>query len=582
MELESVTEKAVDRQLSKLIDKKAIERINSLKNIDNFTDDEEDYEIHQGDADFDEVETELDKVNLAKLSPDEATKVINREDVSDIFIDIGNAYMDRGEVVSYTIIDNPTKAQLGTEYHPFSYDDLKMKYGGGHFKVVARHKGKYIKTEQKYIAGPKKDFNAHEEKQNNSAQAPSLDFQAIVEQMTTISEKNSQALLKTQEESRRREMELQKEIRESQIKSEQSNIALLERVLLSQQNQKNSSAELISALAPILAPLLPKILAPKEKDNSVDVMMKVQELNMKMIEKMNESNQKMFETLQKQIEKISDTKSSSSTDGMNPFEVMKMIKDAESDGFEKFRMIKEMAKEEAEERAYNRGERDDTEEKKGSAVDTLITTLTPMLATKMMGGGGPATFNNPPVSTARNPQVITNRSSLSRQNIQTVQGTRNNAPRSQGNAVQANPTRKETGASQKSETGSEFSSISAVRPPSIFDELKSLPIPDKKEELKSNVIAVSPDERFSNIEKVKGIVFPIVIANSMDENATISKVSDLCVDGLLNSELKLSDILRDFDEMAISDIIRELPENYHEMLKDLHNDITSKLKTRIE
>lgn len=604
MELENVVERKVDKHLDRFVDKKVGERINSLKGLKDLIDEEDDdVELHEGDADFEDVQTELDKTNLAKLSPDEATKLINKEDVTDIFIDIGEKYFERGEVVSYTIIDNPTKAQLGTEYHPFSYDELKAKYGGGHFKVIARHKGKYIRTDVKYLAGPKKDFNAKEEKvATQTMNNPALDMELIINKLTESSEKNAMALMKTQEEARKREMELQREIRETQSKTESTNNALLERVLLAQQNQKNGSVELLTALAPILAPILPKLLAPKEvKNDSIEVMMKVQEMNMKMMEKMNESNQKMFETLQKQIEKIADGKSNKNNDGgMSPFEVMKMVKEAESEGFEKMRMIRELAKEEADERASMRGDRDSDDEpaKKGSAVDTLISTLTPMLATKMLGGGGATpTFTPPAPQIARNPQVIPSRSSLSKSSIEPVKRATVNATGTIRTEVQANPARKETRVNSQSEAGSGFGSINPVRPPSVLDTLKSLPEPEVKvsapevkleaeapvlmEAVTSNEVIVSPEEREANVEFIKGIVFPIVIANSMNENATIQNISDLCINDLENCGLELSVIVRDFDDVAISAIISELPEVYHEMIKDLHHEIIQKLKNRI-
>ena len=604
MELENVIEKKVDKHLDRFVDKKVGDRISSLKGLGKLIDEEDDdVELHEGDADFEDAPTELDKTNLAKLSPDEATKLINKEDVTDIFIDIGEKYFERGEVVSYTIIDNPTKAQLGTEYHPFSYDELKAKYGGGHFKVIARHKGKYIRTDVKYLAGPKKDFNAKEEKASVQAvTSPAIDMELIINKLTETSEKNAMALMKTQEEARKREMELQREIRETQAKTESTNNAMLERVLLAQQNQKNSSVELLTALAPILAPILPKLLAPKEvKNDSIEVMMKVQEMNMKMMEKMNESNQKIFETLQKQIEKIADGKSNKNNDsGMSPFEVMKMVKEAESEGFEKMRMIRELAKEEADERASMRGDRDSDDEpsKKGSAVDTLISTLTPMLATKMLGGGGATpTFNNPAPQIARNPQVVPSRSSLSKTSVEPVKRTTVNATGTVRTEVQANPARKETRTNQKSETGSGFGSINPVRPPSVLDTLKTLPEPEVKvsapiisieaENPKISVVEtpkeviVSPEERQANVEYIKGIVFPIVISNSMNENATIQNISDLCIVDLENCGLELSVIVRDFDDVAISAIISELPEVYHEMIKDLHHEIIQKLKNRI-
>lgn len=603
MQLENVIEKKVDKHLDRFVDKKVGDRISSLKGLGKLIDEEDDdVELHEGDADYEDVQTELDKVNIAKMSPDEVTALINKEDVADIFIDVGEAYSNRGEVVSYTIMDTPSKAQLGTELHPFSYDELKAKYGGGHFKIIARYKGKYIKTEQKYLAGARKDFNAKDDRSSNQVSSnPAIDMELIINKLTETSEKNAMALMKTQEEARKREMELQREIRETQAKTESVNNALLERVLLAQQNQKNGSVELLTALAPILAPILPKILAPKEvKNDSIEVMMKVQEMNMKMMEKMNESNQKMFETLQKQIEKIADGKSSKNNDGgMSPFEVMKMVKEAESEGFEKMRMIRELAKEEADERASMRGDRDSDDEpsKKGSAVDTLISTLTPMLASKMIGGGATPTFNNPAPQIARNPQVIPSRSSLSKTSIEPVKRATVNATGTVRTEVQANPARKETRTNQKSEAGSGFGSINPVRPPSVLDTLKTLPEPEVKvsepivsveaknptlpEAVAVKEVIVSPEEREANIEFIKGIVFPVVIANSMNENATIQNISDICVNDLENCGLEFSVIVRDFDDVAISAIISELPEVYHEMIKDLHHEIIQKLKNRI-
>lgn len=603
MQLESVAEKVekkVDRHLDRFVDKKIGERVKKLNSIGSFLDEEEDddVEIHEGDKDYEDHQTELDKVNLAKVSVDEATSAINKEDVADIFIDIGESYMAKGEVVSYTVIDNSTKAQLGTEYHPFSYDELKAKYGGGHFKIIARHKGKYIRTDVKYLAGAKKNFNAEEKVEKAVQPQNSVDVDSIINKMSELTEKNAMALMRTQEEARKREMELQKEMRETISKSEQSNTTLIEKVLLAQSNQKNGLAEALTAIAPYLVPVLPKLLAPKEtKNDSVDMMMKIQEMNMKMMEKMNESNQKMFETLQKQIEKIADKKSDSK-DGMSAFEMMKMMKDAESEGFEKMKMIRELAKEEAEERAYLRGERDDDEPKeKASAVDTLITTLTPMLAGKMLGGGAQPSFTPPsrPVI-AKNPQVLPS-NNLQRGSVSGVQRNANTPSGVKGTTIQATPKREEARVSPQGKTGSGISSINPVKAPSVFDTLKTLPEPEVKveapkvqeataqeisiQEVSNHAVNVSSEEREANIEMVKGIVFPIIIAKSMDESATISGVSDECVEALLNSGLQASDIVRDFDEVAISAIINELPDSYHEMIKDLHNAIIQKLKNRI-
>lgn len=613
MDAENIIEDRVRRGLKKKVGAEVDRSLKSFGLLMNDEDEDEITEVNDGDMDFDDQETEVDKKDFSKITPDEATKLINAQDVADVFIDVGEEFMKKGEVVSYTIYDNPTKMQLGTEYHPFSYDDLQKKYGGGHFKVVARFKGKYIKTEVRYLAGPKKrhdvieDMNAKAEKIDNSGNA---NLTEIVSKITEISEKNAMSLanainesksreavlqeqarereLKIQTEAKEREEKIIKEMRERMERESQTQLLMLEKILTSN-NNKPSLADSLAPFAPIFATVLPKIL---EKDDSkkemLDIMMKLQENNLKTVEKMQEANNKMFESLQKSIEKIAEGGSKkNSAPEINPFEMMKMLKDAESEGYEKFRLIREMAKEEAEERASLRGERDDDEGggKSDSAIDTVIKSLAPMVAGKMLGGGTPQLPPQPTVNrVVANPQVISkpeqnmntqHRGSVRNENIKRHGAT---TIRTQGTQVSPTTARAETKTVTPNKEGSSTHSFRTVRQPSVLDAIASLPEPEVKVE---PVKVVSVEEKSANVEAVSSIVFPIVMANFATDGASVNTTSDQCVDAIINSGLSLSDVVRDFDDTAISGIIETLPNEFHEMIKELHNDIVQKLKNRI-
>jgi len=92
-----------------------------------------------------------------ELDEDEITEM-SEEPEFDIFTDVGQKLTSSGDRITYTIRKDG-EFIAGSIKHPFSWDKIQQKYGGGTFTISARstNKGKYIKTQTRNVAEVEED-----------------------------------------------------------------------------------------------------------------------------------------------------------------------------------------------------------------------------------------------------------------------------------------------------------------------------------------------------------------------------------------------------------------------------------------
>ena len=380
---------------------------------------EEENSEENDDYDFD-LSSEVDEVD--EVDTDTTTNfnahaknppVIDERDV----FEIGNEAMkNEGMAIKYHIKCNGQIA--GVETAPFSMEDLQAKYGGGTFMVQAKRvsNGTFVKQQSFSVAAPLK--NKAEEAKAESA----LGVDKLMNSFQAMMESTQQNAVQTQET-------LAQAMREQIEATEKRRIADQERDEKRIQEEKERMKTEATGNQAILLTLMQTLAAPKPTNDNMSTFLTLiqsqqqqqaqaqqQTLTMFMngLEKISDNTNRMFEKItekqerdtQEMYRRLEDISKKNAVKEQDPLALFKLLKDTSKDAIDEFRMMRELAREEAEDAKAP------TEPK--SLTDKIIENLAPMImaGAQLRGAGAapaaPVAFNPPEttqVAVQRAPQA---------------------------------------------------------------------------------------------------------------------------------------------------------------------------------
>lgn len=254
------------------------------------------------------------------LAAEEEARITRDDGAYDIFDDVEENQFQKGVEVEYFIYRGNTL--VGTKEHPYSWKQLAQEFGGGRYRVQAKSliSKKYLTQQTQSV---EKFMSQNPQAMNAPAQrepAPERDMIGEFAKLLTL-------------------------VREA-------------------------------------SPQTP----PPQDNNIMMLMMKMQEMNQQtmlqmsqnmtgMIEKLSDSTSKAVEKMNERVERILSEGGSNKRDkGLDPIELMKLIKDAENSGFERWQALDELAERKAERESHSGGK-----ESKG-LVQSLAEGLIPVVA----------------------------------------------------------------------------------------------------------------------------------------------------------------------------------------------------------
>lgn len=597
MELEPIienrTNKTVGNQLNKVIEQKTKKAVDSLLNStiktveeSHFLDDDEDNMDFDSSMSLDEPVEEI--VSTKKLGKQKTEADILREieekNKFDIFTDIGDHWQELGQIVRYQIDKN--NRMLTKVDHPFSWEKVQEKFGAGHYNIIAKlpsNNNKYLKAQAKVLASPPEESPDYALKNyiEKTKEAPQNQGMNVNEVITMLERKNELAEARAIEADRKAEERILKAEEKARADAKER-MELQEKMMDKLSAGNKTSGDMIAQLTPIitiLAPLLLKKEAPK--DTGIDTMMKIQEMNIKMMENMQKNTEKMFSQLGESIKSIAESRGKSDVEAeFTPFKVMKMIKDAEADGFKRFKELDELAEEKALAREEARGDSNDSGSK-DSTVDTLIKSMAPVLG-QMLAGGGQQARPQPVVQQPRTVQALPSpvqpRSSLPKRTVV----AQPHPERNNGAKVQATEATKNEPSNRNGQEGvqhvekSPVDGVSKFLRTNINEEITSSPVFAQEE---NYAPSISTEKDNDNARAIFENLLPVVITSYSTEGMTIEKTAENCIIELERSGINLATVPRDFDEETLTGILTQLPEEYHTLLRGLQNAIIERITT---
>lgn len=646
--VEERTSKTLGTELNRIVDRKTKASVRKMlnqplnENDDNEIDEDDD--LGEGyDDSFDSVDfvpsPRLNK-GIETFSGKDAEKIAKEKELIkahndfDIFVDVGNAMAegDDGIAIKYDISLGGTI--LGTEVHPFSWEEVQKKYcatyGSGRYNVKAKNpiNGRVIKHQPRQLMTElKKDTQpmiSHQQSINPTEISKiQMDTLTLAEkQRQADAEKFEQQRLELKLQNERLEQRLENERKERKMEADSSLDKLI--TVLTATKPEPAKAPDMSWVKDLVTVVLPKILTPPQPiqdttDKNFEMMMKFQEMNNKQFESLAKSMEKSNERMMQMIEKIAEKAESPKKEaGLGDFmQQYTLLKSIEDSGFEKFKMMQEFSKEKAEELAEEREERSGG--KSDSLLDKLLTIAAPMIASglapKAVGipGGqpvapavrpaithAPAVVQNPGTQMGTSSQGGVQRTTP--RHADASQPARPGVHQTQTRVVrtsqsQAKAETPETD-SARGQTGNRHGATSARTVSSVSDLLESAPIipMEGTDEVLTNVQdevhaqtlngnltvfnpEISPEKDAANFQAIITTIAPLIMTSITNPEATIEGTATECINSLINERVNLATVLRDFDDEGLGHIMTHVPEDYHQNLKDLRDEIFHQIKT---
>lgn len=286
------------------------------------------------------------------LDEEELDEVAEQVDEFDIFTDVGEKLTKAGDRITYTIKRNG-EFLAGSVQHPYSWDQVQKKYGGGTFTIIARstQRGGYVKTQSRNVAGP--DL---EEKQH-AAQPSGSSITELLALMTQQRKDEQEAQRHRDEqaaEERRERERLRKEEEEKRLNAENNSTNTMMTMMM--QMMKSQSEQTTALLA--------AVMGGKKEDIKLE----------KIMEMMDQRMEKTIQLL---------TGKEKKNEGIDPFKLIEMQATAEERGYKRAMDAVDLADKKAEELADMR-ERGGTQEKETtSTTKTLVDAVMPVVQTFM-------------------------------------------------------------------------------------------------------------------------------------------------------------------------------------------------------
>jgi hypothetical protein len=212
-----------------------------------------------------------------ELTEDEIENLANQDDSFDIFIDVGEKLYKEGDRVLYTVRKDGAFL-AGSIKHPFSWDQIHRKYGGGTYQVNARSSraGKFVKSESRFLADIAVDDDDRPREEMRSSSGSAVELLALLQQ----SKKEDM------EEARRREERIERDRKEERERLERENKERME----AQKSEQSSTMQLMMQMmqqsnAQTTA-LLTALVGGKKEDVSIEKVLTLMDTRMeKMIER---------------------------------------------------------------------------------------------------------------------------------------------------------------------------------------------------------------------------------------------------------------------------------------------------------
>lgn len=635
--LEPVVDQTVNKALNKIIAKKTGQAVNSYLNHPTKSIEEELDGKKDDGYDDSFVDDELGDTNTpARLASargldtfgesDEKKLLEERNKVKehtefDIFVDYGNRLSDGDEGFALKYSIEMGGSTVGSEVHPFSWEELQKKYasefGTAKYTVKARNPfdGKIVKTQTKHIHKPiSKNLEGRSMQTGTSGETVTKTQQVMMEQFDTQRRYDLEREDRVKADLKERNDRLERSLEESRKEKERDTALMFDKIATLMQ-PKQQDLSWLKDLAPLLLPILVPKKTESSNDKMYEMMMKLQETSNKQIEAIQRSNEKANDKMMEMIKQIAEKSSASApkqdslADSIKMFSLLKGIEDA---GFEKFKLMNDLANEKADEIADAKA--DAGGGKNDSLLDKLLLTAAPLLTGAFMGGGqkppqqiaGPQMAPRPAIQAQVLPRPVV--APQQRGNLPSNGGVSAQRPRvhpSEGRTVRDTPTQAQTNAPEANGAGTQgrstngprnFKGVSGVN--DIMNEFATAPkalnssAPATFEEKKVNVEISSPavetatedlslrspEVRQANIEKVMETITPIAIKRVFDDHATVESTATECINELIHVGVNLSSVLVDFDETTLSNILGFVPEEYQTNLKDLRYEIFKQIE----
>lgn len=539
---------------------------------------ESDYDVELDDEDLEESSSALKFDDII-----DTLKAEVADNEYDIF-DLGTRLFEEANCdVSYSIYKN--NQQLTTANNPFSYDKLQEEYGGGSYKIqlkLLNRNNRIFKTQTRTVAEPVRNKQKDADKTNS-------DMNGLVDRFNERDRENSERFMKlleqTKQDSEHKMSEVLNAFKEANRKEEKPSFDI------------DKMAPLLAALSPILLKLFDK------KDNSSEMITRLMEsqmsnqkeqqtLMMTIMDKTNESQRALAEQFSKAIENVGDQISSIRDGGndkaLDPFKMLEMVKNAEKEGFEHYKMMQELAKEQS----------SSGKDKEESMVQTLIKSLAPTLMTNIVQSKQEAaqaaqvarvqapthTVNRPAPQNHNAQHVAQNRQPVP-QNRRAVRPTGPLLPSAAINTSVAafKPTQATTSSAQAQ--AKDNVKVVASKQNGVQDRSASLAktnvnVNDSdKAGRRGNTInkpALGDTINGANSNKIKEVLFAVIIEKFLEGKTTddnIEEVGKACVQTLVDHNLDPATFARDFNTSVLEAVINENVEflaDHKSLLYKLH------------
>jgi hypothetical protein len=641
MEVERITDKTANNVFEKTVKAMATEAVS--KKMNDFVGntemvDDDGFEIEETEED-DEVQprrnlfssTVQPQKKSEMFSDEDRKKIKKKADEArksqdwDIFMDVGEEYY-RGEnplMVKYDVcLGNIT---LGTKVHPYSWEKLQAEYtpihGSGKYTVKCKDPitSQILKVQPKTLAKLESNERAISEKE--SGNGITLSEIARMEQIRAEREETRRANDEDRADRIRRDMEAKNDRLQSQLErerkdSEEKNRLWTEKMLDMAKPKEGGMNDFLKEFlsSPLAMVIVPKILGVKKDGDSSDkdekletykMIRDIQDENRKTIEAITKSFEKQITTLTETIREVkADKKEEGGLESM--LSTFKMIKSIEDEGREKaekmYEWRREIEAEKKEEREENNSGKSD------SMLERLAMTALPIFAGAMAQRQSqpqqPRLSQTTRPNPVQAPRIVTPVSVSPTQPRGAVSSTGNQTIR-----PRTNPNQERVIRDQVSQTKTNPSAESSIRsegrvlvrqasPRGVtgVSDLMSEARRDIKEEIAmtsvvheeniSYTLAEATSEKDeANITRITSSITPIVfealglMAGAESQEALVKTTAEKSIIAFKEDGIELSTVLRDFDEETLNAILVMLPTEYHELLKELKNEIILEIKS---
>jgi hypothetical protein len=459
----------------------------------------------ESDIDIPDQFSAEDVDNLVSSTPDDAA-----DDISigfDLFDYCDKLQKNQGHQISYVVKRNGE--MLTVKYHPYTWERIQKEYGAGQYQIIAKSltTKRYLKQETRVIADTEENWrNNNKEQQVIHIPAPppppGIDFKEMFLMMNQMQERQRQ-------EAREQSKEAAK----------------------MQENQMMAMVEMMKT----------------SSNQSSQMFLEVAKMTQTVSEKLASSQAQMFEKMETRFERVIDKLGNNKveTPSINPFEILKMTKDAEESGFNRMAQLLTFARAEAEERYSDRDERQPKAEKK-SLTDTLIESMLPTITTALTGQ---AFGQGTPV--AKLPQQVRRVLPQTRPAIPAKAATGNQTT---GNNQAPRETNPQTQSNAKSRV------INGIGLPSVsFDE-----------------VPLSKQEVLPTITEIEEWLAPIV-GECLFNRVPVEQASPTVIDVLKNRGLSKENFCKIMSESSMIALVTKygLPEEATDWFKGVYANISS-------